>query len=416
MSTSYKDNILFFDKINLLDFSHENATPFYIYSESLITDNFRAYQKSFGKTDHLICYSVKANSNLSLLALLSKLDSGFDIVSGGELSRVLAAGGKASKVVFSGVGKTDDEIRFALKENIMCFNIESHDELLTINKIAMEEELIANISFRINPAINVETHPYITTGMKNNKFGIEESAIIDFYLEATKLKSINIIGIDFHIGSQILEISPYNDSIDKITAIIKKLKSHNIHLRHIDIGGGLGIGYSNELTVPKDVFIKEVLSKLSPLGLKILIEPGRSIVGEAGLLISKVINIKKSSNKNFVIVDAGMNDLIRPPLYEAVHSIKEVVISKEKKMLLDVVGPICETADFMGKDRNLALSKGDFIAIEDVGAYGSSLSSNYNTRPRVDEYLISYNGNIVSKIKDRETVELLLSNEKKYLK
>ena len=415
MTTVYNEDILFFDGINVLDLALLNQTPFYLYSENIITNNFLAYQKSFGDNPHLICYSVKANSNLSILTLLAKLGSGFDIVSGGELSRVIQAGGNPSKTVFSGVGKTEEEIRFALSKNIMCFNIESRDELHTINSIALEKKMRANVSIRINPAIDVDTHPYITTGMQDNKFGIEQSEILDIYKEAYELKGINITGIDFHIGSQITDIDPFKESVLKVIAIIKTLQKNDIKLSHIDIGGGLGISYNNEESPDKSLFISTILDLLKPLETTILIEPGRSIVGEAGLLVSKVINTKKSSSKNFVIVDAGMTDLLRPPLYSAYHSIKEVFQTDTKKTLCDVVGPVCETADFIGKDRNLSLSKGDYIVVECVGAYGFALSSNYNTRLKSAEYLITKDSRGIRKIRDRDTIEQILENETKYL-
>ena len=271
----------------------------------------------------------------------------------------------------------------------------------------------ANISVRVNPAISVDTHPYITTGMKDNKFGIEQSQILPIYKEASKLPGINIMGIDFHIGSQIMDINPYIESLNKILEIIDQLESDGIVLKHIDIGGGLGISYQNESTVSKDTFVTEIINAIGERNLSIIVEPGRSIVGESGLLVSKVTNIKKTPFKNFAVMDAGMNDLLRPPLYEAYHSIKEVLQKSDAKLLYDVVGPICETADFLGKSRNLSIEKGDFLVVENVGAYGYSLSSNYNTRPRIDEYIISDSN--INKIRDRETIEQILENELKYL-
>ena len=415
MSTTYNDDILYFDSVNILDLASISQTPFYLYSEKIISNNFLTYQKSFGNNPNLICYSVKANSNLSILSLLSKLGSGFDIVSGGELSRVIEAGGDPRKTVFSGVGKTEEEIRFALSQDIMCFNVESHDELVTINSIALEEDKKANISLRINPAIDVDTHPYITTGMKDNKFGIDQSEILEIYQEASSLKGVSIIGIDFHIGSQIIDIKPFEESVLKIIAIIKNLKKNNIILSHIDIGGGLGIKYENEISPDKNLFISSITDLLKPFDVTILIEPGRSIVGEAGLLISKVINTKKTTSKEFMIVDAGMNDLLRPPLYNAHHQIKEVKRNSNEKVLCDVVGPVCETADFLGKNRNLSLVKDDFIAVESVGAYGFSLSSNYNTRLKAAEYLIEKDGVTIKQIREKDTIDQILENEIKYL-
>ena len=413
MITDYKDNILHFDKLNLLDVANTHQTPFYLYSENIIEDNFNSYNKSFGDNPHTICYSVKANSNLSILSYLAKLGSGFDIVSAGELSRVIYAGGDPQKTVFSGVGKTEEEIQYALDKDILCFNIESEDELVTINNIASKRNVKANISIRVNPDINVETHPYITTGMRDNKFGIEESEIISTYIKASKLKALNIIGIDFHIGSQILDTKPYLDSLIKIFNIIDHLRSIGIVLRHLDIGGGLGITYNDESTISKKHFISEVLKNITDKSLSLIIEPGRSIVGDAGLLITKVINIKKTSTKNFAIMDAGMNDLMRPPLYDAFHTIKEIKNVTDEKTVFDVVGPICESADFIGKERKLFLKSGDFVAIENVGAYGFVLASNYNTRPKIDEYIIS--NSKVNKIRDRETINQILENELKFL-
>ena len=413
MAISYNDKTLHFGNLNILDIARKHQTPFYIYSEDIIKNNFNSYHESFGKTQHTICYSVKANSNLTILSLLAGLGSGFDIVSAGELSRVIKAGGDPQKTVFSGVGKTQEEIRYALNSNILCFNIESEDELYTINEIAIDMNTKANISVRVNPAISVDTHPYITTGMKDNKFGIEQSQILPIYKEASKLPGINIMGIDFHIGSQIMDINPYIESLNKILEIIDQLESDGIVLKHIDIGGGLGISYQNESTVSKDTFVTEIINAIGERNLSIIVEPGRSIVGESGLLVSKVTNIKKTSLKNFAVMDAGMNDLLRPPLYEAYHSIKEVLQKSDAKLLYDVVGPICETADFLGKSRNLSIEKGDFLVVENVGAYGYSLSSNYNTRPRIDEYIISDSN--INKIRDRETIEQILENELKYL-
>ena len=413
MITDYKDNILHFDKLNLLDVANTHQTPFYLYSENIIEDNFNSYLKSFGDNPHIICYSVKANSNLSILSYLAKLGSGFDIVSAGELSRVIYAGGDPQKTVFSGVGKTEEEIQYALDKDILCFNIESEDELVTINNIASKRNVKANISIRVNPDINVDTHPYITTGMRDNKFGIEESEIISTYVKASKLQALNIIGIDFHIGSQILDTKPYLDSLIKIFNIIDHLRSIGIVLSHLDIGGGLGITYNDESAVSKKHFISEVLKNITDKSLSLIIEPGRSIVGDAGLLITKVVNIKKTSTKNFAIMDAGMNDLMRPPLYDAFHAIKEIKNATDEKKVFDVVGPICESADFIGKERKLFLKSGDFVAIENVGAYGFVLASNYNTRPKIDEYIIS--NSKVNKIRDRETINQILENELKFL-
>jgi diaminopimelate decarboxylase len=347
------------------------------------------------------------------LSILAKLGSGFDIVSGGELHRVLEIGGDPSKIVFSGVGKTEDEIRLAISNNILCFNVESLEELKTINSLAIEMKKTANISIRVNPFIDIKTHPYIATGMKDNKFGVDEKEIVSFYAEASSCKGLKITGIDFHIGSQITEVSPYKEALEKVCKIIKKLSDKNIKINHIDIGGGLGISYNDEKLPSKSDFVDSITNIIKPLGLKILIEPGRSIVGDAGLLISKVLYTKTTSEKNFAIVDAGMNDLLRPPLYNAYHNIKEVFKSEIDPLVYDVVGPVCESSDFLGKERLLCLSSGDFIAVENVGAYGYVLASNYNTRLKPAEFIII--DKKVSLIREAETIDQVLENEKSCL-
>ena len=417
MPISYNNNFLHFDNINLKQFSEESLTPYYLYSESLITDNFNTYVDSLREFNHLICYSVKANSNLSILSILAKQGSGFDIVSGGELQKVIAAGGDTKKVVFSGVGKTEEEINYALENEILCFNIESNDELITINNLANKKGVTANVSFRVNPEINVDTHPYIATGMKDNKFGIDEKTVISLYDDASKLDSLKITGIDFHIGSQINSTSPFIDSIKKINNIVTVLADRNIHLEHIDIGGGLGISYeSNANLLSIKNFINELSPLLSKTGLKVIVEPGRSIVGKSGILVSKVLNIKSTPDKIFVVIDAGMNDFIRPALYNADHNILPIVSYASQKFICDVVGPICETADFMGKDKELYVKTGDYIAIEDVGAYGFSLASNYNVRPRPDEYIINSDTKSIKKIREREDYNDMVKSELKFLK
>jgi len=410
MQTKHNNNILYFDDYNLLDVALINKTPFYLYSQNKIVENFRDYERAFSENNHLICYSVKANSNLKILSILAELGSGFDIVSGGELHRVLEIGGDPSKIVFSGVGKTEDEIRFAISKNILCFNVESFEELKTINSLAIEMKKIANISIRVNPSIDIKTHPYIATGMKDNKFGVDEKEIVSLYTEASLCKGLKITGIDFHIGSQITEISPYKEALEKVCKIIKKLSEKNIKVGHIDIGGGLGILYSNEKLPSKVNFINSITKIIKPFGLKILIEPGRSIVGNAGILISKVLYTKTTPTKNFAIVDAGMNDLLRPPLYNAYHNIKEVFKSEIDPLVYDVVGPVCESSDFLGKERSLSLSSGDFIAVENVGAYGYVLASNYNTRLKPAEFIII--DKKISLIREAETINQVLENEK----
>ena len=405
---NYKNNILHFDGINLLDVV-SNSTPFYLYSQNKILSNLDEYQENLSDIDSLVCYSVKANSSISILSLLAKRGCGFDIVSGGELAKVIKAGGNPSTVVFSGVGKLDEEIRLAIQKQIFCFNIESHSELIRINNIASELKLKARIAIRVNPAIDAKTHPYIATGMNENKFGISEKDVINIYSEASKLDSIEIKGIDFHIGSQITELSPFMNSFEKIKEIINKLSELKIKLQHIDIGGGLGIRYENENLPSKKEFIDAIKKELSQLGLKIVIEPGRSLVGDAGIIVTKVLYVKKTSTKNFLIVDVGMNDFLRPPLYGAFHSIKEVKQKKIDSEAYDVVGPVCESTDFMGKDRQLSAEEGDYLVIENAGAYGFALSSNYNSRPKPAE-LMTINGK-VKVIRKKETSDQLIINE-----
>ena len=405
---NYNKKVLHFDGINLLDIA-SNETPFYLYSENKILSNLDEYQQGLTDVDSLVCYSVKANSSISILSLLSKKDCGFDIVSGGELSKVIKAGGNPSKVVFSGVGKTDEEIRFAIQNQIFCFNVESHSELIRINKIASQLKTKAQIAIRVNPAIDAKTHPYIATGMTENKFGISENEVINIYSEANKLGSIDIRGIDFHIGSQITELSPYINSCKKVKEIINKLSGLDIKLHHIDIGGGLAIKYENEKLTTKKEFMTSIKNDLSGLGLKIVIEPGRSLVGDAGIIVTKALYIKKTPTKNFLIVDVGMNDFLRPPLYGAFHSIREIEQKETDSIKYDVVGPVCESSDFVGKDRTLSVEEGDYLAIENVGAYGFALSSNYNSRPRLAELMIT-NGTVKT-IRNKETLDQLTINE-----
>ena len=408
MTTSYKDKYLYFDNYKLDSIVDSHQTPFYLYSKNIITQKFLSYKQNLPENS-LICFSVKANSNLTVLSLLAKLGSGFDIVSSGELQRVLKAGGDPSKIVFSGVGKTEVEIDLAIKNNILCFNVESKGELLTINSVAKKLNKQANISLRINPAINVKTHPYITTGMSENKFGINQNESIDLYLDAKELSNIQIKGIDFHIGSQITDIEPYEESLYKILDIIKKLKENDIGIEHLDIGGGLGITYNNEKPPSVKNLINTMSKIIKPLNIKLIMEPGRSIVAESGILVSKVLYVKKTPTKNFLIVDLGMNDFMRPPLYDAFHVIKELKQTNDDKLKYDVVGPICESADFSGKSRSLAIKADDYIAIENVGAYGFVLASNYNSRLKPAELMI-VDGKIIT-VRKRETMDQLLCNE-----
>ena len=404
----YNSDQLFFDGMDIDEISSNHETPYYLYSENLIKENINSYMKHATKQT-LFCYSVKANSNLSILKLIASMGMGFDVVSKGELYRAMKVGADPKKIVYSGVGKRKDEIKFALECGILCFNVESEGELHVINEQASLMECMANVSIRVNPDVAVETHPYISTGMKENKFGIPYKDALEIYLKASKLKSLNITGIDFHIGSQITTIEPYLDSLKSIKSLIAELEKKGISISHIDVGGGLGIKYQDENIINKDVFISTIVSELKDLNIMILFEPGRSIVGDCGILVSRVQYIKESDEKNFLILDASMSELIRPPLYNAHHNITAVRRTDVEKKNYDVVGPVCESADFLGKNRLMNINVSDLVVIEDVGAYGFVLSSNYNTRPKPAEYIIS-NGNI-NKIRSADTLDQILANE-----
>jgi diaminopimelate decarboxylase len=404
----YNSDQLFFDGMDIDEISSNLETPYYLYSENLIKENINSYMKHATKQT-LFCYSVKANSNLSILKLIASMGMGFDVVSKGELYRVMKVGADPKKIVYSGVGKRKDEIKFALECGILCFNVESEGELHVINEQASLMECVANVSIRVNPDVAVETHPYISTGMKENKFGIPYKDSLEIYLKASKLKSLNITGIDFHIGSQITTIEPYLDSLKSIKSLIAELEKKGVSIAHIDVGGGLGIKYQDENIINKDVFISTIVSELKDLNIMILFEPGRSIVGDCGILVSRVQYIKESDEKNFLILDASMSELIRPPLYNAHHNITVVRRTDVEQKNYDVVGPVCESADFLGKNRLMNINVSDLVVIEDVGAYGFVLSSNYNTRPKPAEYIIS-NGNI-NKIRSADTLDQILANE-----
>jgi len=409
-SLHYQKNKLFFDELDLEELSKGITTPFYLYSENLIKQNIKEYiSQSDDKT--LFCYSVKANSNLSILKLIASEGMGFDVVSMGELYRVIKAGCDTKKVVYSGVGKTRAEIRYALENNILCFNVESEGELFVINDEASAMGTTANISIRVNPDVAVKSHPYISTGLKDNKFGITYKNALTLYIKASKLSSLNIIGIDFHIGSQITSIQPFIDSIKSIRSLVSDLKKENINITHIDVGGGLGISYEGEDIVGKADYIKEIMDSLKDLNVNILFEPGRSVIGDCGLLVTQIQYIKESETKNFMIVDASMSELIRPPLYNAFHKITPILKRDKTHKKYDIVGPVCESADFLGKERSMNSEVYDLLVVEDVGAYGFVLSSNYNTRPKPSEYIIT-NGSI-KEIRSADTLDQILTNELK---
>jgi len=407
---NYRNNELFAEDVAVQDIVFKYGSPCYIYSRATLERHWRAFDQAFGNYSHLICYAVKANSNIALLNLLARLGSGFDIVSMGELKRVIQAGGDPKKIVFSGVGKREDEILAALKTGIRCFNIEVSGELDRINQLAEQLGVIAPVSFRVNPDVDANTHPYISTGLKENKFGIDIEQALTEYRRAAAMPHISVIGIDCHIGSQLTETRPFLDALDKILELVSVLKADGIHLHHLDLGGGLGIRYNNEQPPEPADYIKAVLERLGISDFEILLEPGRAIVGNAGILVTQVEYLKPTQHKNFAIVDAAMNDLVRPSLYSAWQEIIPVKLqSSVPEQLWDIVGPVCETGDFLGKDRLLKLAQGDLLAIRSSGAYGFSMSSNYNSRPRVAELMVD--GNQVHLIRERESIPQLWSGE-----
>ena len=384
------------------------GSPLYVYSKSQIEFNWKVFENSFGTHPHLICYAVKANSNLAVLNILANLGSGFDIVSLGELERVIASGGDPAKCVFSGVAKTENSIRKALEYGIYCFNVESEEELERIESVASSLNVRAPISIRVNPDVDAKTHPYISTGLTENKFGVSVEVALSMYKKASLSDYLHVCGLDYHIGSQITDQSPFIEALEKALDLIEELKSENIDLDHIDIGGGVGITYDQEKIISIEDYINRVISKVGSM--KILAEPGRSIVGNAGIFVTKVEYLKQNDIKSFAIVDGAMNDLIRPALYSSYH--EAVSIQEKSKGVTDswdIVGPVCETSDFLAKDRELTLEKGDYIAILTAGAYGFVLSSNYNSRPRVPEVMVSEKSH--SLVRKRETIESLFENE-----
>ncbi|MBP6495052.1 MAG: diaminopimelate decarboxylase [Psychrobacter sp.] len=410
----YQNDVLHMEQVSISEVVKHYGTPCYVYSKQAILDVYQAYADSFASLNHQICYAVKANSNLAVLGVLAQAGAGFDIVSRGELMRVLAAGGKAERVVFSGVGKTYSDIDYALTQGIGCFNVESISELTLINKVAAQLDKSAPISLRVNPNVDAKTHPYISTGLKDNKFGVAHEDALVVYQQAAKLSHIDIVGIDCHIGSQLTEVEPFVAALDKVIELVHSLRKAGIELRHIDLGGGLGVRYIDETPVSIDEFASALLPKLSELGLTVFFEPGRSIVANAGILLTQVDVLKPTEHKNFAIVDAAMNDLIRPALYQAEMAVIPSVlpnngIDTEGTQPWDIVGAICETGDFLAKDRLLSLTTGDILAITGAGAYGFTMSSNYNSRPRASEVMVADDRHQL--IRKRETVEALYADE-----
>lgn len=402
----YKNNQLYAEDLAVAQLAQEFGTPLYIYSKATLERHWHAFDNAFGDHPHLICFAVKSNSNIAILQTMAKLGSGFDIVSQGELERVLIAGGDASKVVFSGVAKTEKEIERALEVGIRCFNVESQPELLRINEVAGRMGKIAPISLRVNPDVDAKTHPYISTGLKENKFGVSVEQAREVYRLAATLEHVKITGMDCHIGSQLTELQPFLDATDRLIVLIEQLKQDGIVLKHLDLGGGLGVTYTDETPPHPTDYTKALLEKLKAFDLEIILEPGRAISANSGILVTKVEYIKINENRNFAIVDAGMNDMIRPALYEAHMNIVEIDRTLEReKAIYDVVGPICETSDFLGKQRELSIAAGDYLVQRSAGAYGASMSSNYNSRPRTAEVMVD--GDKAYLIRRRETYENL---------
>ena len=386
----YKNQQLFAEEVAIADIIKAHGTPAYIYSRATLERHWHAFDNAFGEHPHLICFAVKSNSNIALLNVMAKLGSGFDIVSQGELERVLAAGGDASKVVFSGVAKSHSEIARALEVGVRCFNVESIPELHRINEVAGKMGKVAPISLRVNPDVDAKTHPYISTGLKENKFGVSVQQAREVYRLAKSLPNVKITGMDCHIGSQLTELQPFLDATDRLIVLMEQLKEDGIELHHLDLGGGLGVPYHGEQPPHPTEYAKALLEKLRAYpNLEIILEPGRAISANAGILVTKVEYLKSNEDRNFAIVDTGMNDMIRPALYEAYMEITEVDQSLNREAsVYDVVGPICETSDFLGKARTLSVAEGDYIAMRSAGAYGAAMSSNYNSRPQAVEILV----------------------------
>jgi len=411
----YREGILFAENVSIENIAAQQGTPAYIYSRATLEKHWKAFDQAFQSRPHLICYAVKANSNIAVLNVLARLGSGFDIVSVGELERVLKAGGEPAKIVFSGVGKRHDEIRRALEVGIRCFNIEVSDELDRINDIAKELGLIAPISIRVNPDVDAQTHPYISTGLKENKFGLDIETAFAEYQRAKTLKHVEIVGLDCHIGSQLTDTTPFVDALERVLTLLERLKIVGVNIQHLDLGGGLGICYNDETPPTPAEYVQKIYAKLEQhygekVPFEIILEPGRAIVGNAGVLLTKVEYIKPTEDHKFAIVDAAMNDLMRPALYQAWQKIIPVnTLSKVASDTYDIVGPVCETGDFLGKQRELAIEEGDLLAIRSSGAYGFTMSSNYNSRPRLVEIMVD--GDVTHVIGKRQSISSLWADE-----
>ncbi len=404
-----KNGSLHAESVPLNDIAQRFGTPCYVYARSALEAALDEFHQALGDSDALVCYAVKANANLAVLDVFARRGAGFDIVSGGELQRALAAGGDPRKIVFSGVGKTDAEMEFALNTGILCFNVESAPELERLDAVAGRLGKKAPVSLRVNPDVDAKTHPYISTGLKENKFGVAYEDALVLYRRAAALPNLEVTGIDCHIGSQLLDPAPFAEALDKILLLIDRLAGEGIRLHHIDLGGGLGIRYRDESAPTVAAYLQPLLARLKGRGLKVLLEPGRRLVGNAGLLLTRVEYLKPGEVKNFAIVDAAMNDLARPALYDAWHDILPVAPHAGETRRWEIVGPICESGDFLGHDRPLALQAGDLLAVMSAGAYGMAMSSNYNTRPRAAEVMVD--GETCHLVRRRETIDELLAPE-----
>jgi diaminopimelate decarboxylase len=398
----YRDGALFAEEIAVADLAERFGTPLYVYSRATLERHFRAFDDAFGQHPHQVCYAVKANSNIAVLNVLARLGAGFDIVSGGELTRVLRAGGDPDKIVFSGVGKTADEMELALKAGIHCFNVESAAELELLNLVAGEQDKVARIAIRVNPDVDAQTHPYISTGLKENKFGVDIEEAPSLYQHAADLPHIEVIGVDCHIGSQLTKLTPFEDALKRVLDLVDRLQAKGIPIRHLDLGGGLGVRYRDE-TPPEPAEYIAALLKHIPADMPVHIEPGRAIAANAGVFVTRVLYLKPTTHKNFAVVDGAMNDLIRPSLYSAWMDIIPVQPHDADCREWDIVGPVCETGDFLGKQRTLSLESGDLLAIRSAGAYGFSMASNYNSRNRAAEIMVD--GDQAYVVRQRESYD-----------
>ena len=410
---AYRDKDLFIESLPLRDLAARFGTPLYVYSRTAMLEALAGYRRALAGRDHLVCYAMKANSNLAVLQTFAEAGCGFDIVSGGELERVLAAGGDAAKVVFSGLGKTRAEMAQALRAGVLCFNVESEAELDVLSQVAVEVGQTARVSLRVNPDVDAKTHPYISTGLKGNKFGVAHQRAVATYLRAASLPGLQVAGIDCHIGSQITEVGPYLDALDRLLELVESMEARGVPIPHLDLGGGLGITYTDEAPPEAEVLVRSLLARIDARGhghRKILFEPGRSLVGNAGVLLAEVLYLKPGEAKNFCVVDAAMNDLMRPAMYEAWMGIVPCRLRDETPTVMDVVGPICESGDWLGRDRKLAVHAGDIVAVLSAGAYGMSMASNYNSRGRAAEVMVA--GNQAWLVREREPTAALFKGER----